>query len=293
MRIVTLDIGGTAIKSGLYENGTISDIRETPTNALRGGRFVMEEACRLIAAYEDFEAVGISTAGQVDPEAGVITYANENIPGYTGMEIRRIIEEQFHVPVAVENDVNAAAIGESVFGAGAEYPDFLMATYGTGVGGAVVMDGKIYHGANCSAAEFGGIVTHPEAMQPGVIFSGCYEHYASATALVRMMRAYQPAYDNGRKIFEHLAEDGVRSIVDAWIDEIVAGLVTLVHVFNPSCVVLGGGIMAQPYVIGQVEEKTKRYLSSGFDRVKITGAGLENRAGMFGAASLAEKMISV
>ena len=142
MRAAALDIGGTSIKSGVWtgvEDKT-EEVRETPTNAGLGGSYVMEQAVKILEGYSGYDAIGISTAGQVDSERGVIRYANENIPGYTGMEIRRILEERFSVPVAVENDVNAAAVGEGIFGAGAKANDFLCLTYGTGVGRASVTD---------------------------------------------------------------------------------------------------------------------------------------------------------
>ena len=104
MKTMVLDIGGTAIKSAVAENGVLSDIRETPTQASLGGEHVMALAKEIIASYKehwDFARIGISTAGQVNPEKGSIIYANHNIPGYTGTPIRAIMEEAFHVPVYV------------------------------------------------------------------------------------------------------------------------------------------------------------------------------------------------
>ena len=146
MRIAVVDVGGTSIKSGMWEDGTIKDVRETDTNAKLGGVHVMQTVIGILKGYEDFQAVGISTAGQVDTEKGMILYANENIPGYTGTKIRENIESVFHVPAAVRNDVNSAAAGEAFCGAGREQKDFLCLTYGTGVGGAIVIDGetKVY-----------------------------------------------------------------------------------------------------------------------------------------------------
>ena len=110
MRIAALDIGGTSIKSGVWDGTMVYQWKETPTNASEGGVRLMERAKEILREYAPFDAVGISTAGQVDTEKGAIYYANENIPEYTGMEVRRIMEECFGVPVWVENDVNAAAV---------------------------------------------------------------------------------------------------------------------------------------------------------------------------------------
>lgn len=142
-----------------------------------------------------------------------------------------MMEERFHVPAAVENDVNAAALGEANFGAGREFSDFLCLTYGTGVGGAIVIDHKIYKGSNFSAGEFGGIVIHPQDRNASQdIFSGCYERYASTTALVQNAMLLDEGLCNGRKIFERRGEDKVAEIIDAWIEEIVLGLVSLTHI---------------------------------------------------------------
>ena len=102
----------------------------------------------------------------MNSKEGYIRYANENIPGYTGMRIRDILEEEFHVPVAVENDVNAAAIGEGRFGAGKDMEDFLCITYGTGVGGAVVIGKEIYRGDSFSAGEFLSLIHISEPTRP-------------------------------------------------------------------------------------------------------------------------------
>ena len=250
MRIAVVDIGGTNIKSGMWENDEIKEVRETATNAKLGGAHVMNAVLEILREFKDFQAVGISTAGQVDSDKGMILYANDNIPGYTGTKIKEIIEGEFHVPVAVQNDVNSAAIGEAFYGAGRGANDFLCLTYGTGVGGAIIVNGEVYTGAGYSAGEFGGIVTHPEDRNPSEdIFSGCYERYASTTALVKCAGERNSQLKNGRDIFARIGEKEVMDLVDQWILEIVYGLTTLVHIFNPSMVVLGGGIMEQEYVV--------------------------------------------
>lgn len=292
MRVMVLDIGGTAIKAGICEDGGLSEIREFPTQAHLGGAQVMKNASRIIGEYRSackFDRIGISTAGQVDPAAGRIIYANQNIPGYTGMPVKEMLEAEFHVPVSVENDVNAAAIGEAMFGAGKECADFACLTYGTGVGGAIFARGGIYGGSSCSAGEFGAIVVHPEARRPEKdLFSGCYEKYASATALVERVRDIDPSLCNGRLIFAQLDRPDIRGVVDAWIMEIVFGLVTVIHMLNPARVVLGGGVLEQPYVLSKVKEKLYENIMPSFRGVDVRKAELGNRAGMLGAAVLHE-----
>lgn len=288
MRTAVLDIGGTAMKSGIYENGKLYDIRERPTEAKAGGKHVISLAKTVLEKYKkeySFEKIGISTAGQVNPVKGSIIFANENIPGYTGMEIKKILEQEFGVATAVENDVNAAAMGEAAFGAGKGYEDFACLTYGTGVGGAVFTGGKLYSGSSFSAGEFGGIVTHPECRDAGKdMFSGCYERYASTTALVERAREMDAALVNGRLIFGRIEEESVKKVIDGWIMEIVYGLITVVHMLNPSCIILGGGVMEQPYVLEEVRKRLYENIMPSFRHVDIKKAELGNSAGMLGAA---------
>lgn len=287
MRVAVLDIGGTAIKSGVWDGEKLADLKETRTDAAKGGEAVMQNALNILRSYGEFDAVGVSTAGQVNTETGSIHYANENIPGYTGMKIVERIENEFHVPAAAENDVNSAALGEAYYGAGVDSDNFICLTYGTGVGGAIVLDKQIYAGSSFSAGYFGGVVVHPEEMRADVELSGCYEKYASTTALVRKMKEVDLSLDNGRAIFEQFERPEVKAVIDWWIDEITYGLVTLIHALNPSAVILGGGIMAQPYVTEQVRTRTIEKISQGFGNIQIMPAKLGNQAGLMGAVRIA------
>lgn len=287
MRIAVLDIGGTAIKSGVWDGEKLIDLKETATEAAKGGEAVMQNALNILHTYGSFDAVGVSTAGQVNTETGSIHYANENIPGYTGMKIVERIENEFHVPAAAENDVNAAALGEAYYGAGRDFNNFICLTYGTGVGGAIVMDKQIYAGSSFSAGYFGGVVVHPEEMNTSAELSGCYEKYASTTALVRKMSEVDAGLNNGRAIFEAFDRPEVKAVIDWWIDEITYGLVTLIHTLNPSAVLLGGGIMAQPYVTEEVRKRTLAKISKGFGDIQIIPAALSNTAGLMGALKVA------
>ena len=293
MKILVFDIGGTSIKYGCCIDNTLEEVFETPTNAKNGGRHVIDTVISLIKGQEGYDAIGISTAGQVNAEKGSIIYANSNIPGYTGIQIREELEALFHVPVAVENDVNSAALGEAIYGAGKIHENFLCLTYGTGVGGAIIQDKAVYHGSSFSAAEFGAIVTHSEERKGKADFyDGCYERYASTTALVKKAMEYDPSLDNGRKIFARIDEPQVMDILDAWVDEIMMGLATLTHIFNPSCIIVGGGIMVQPLVLEKTHQKMPQYIMPSFSHVTILPAELGNTAGLLGANHLAVKLLN-
>lgn len=284
MKTAVLDIGGTAIKAGIYENNTLGQIREFETNASLGGKHVVEKAITILKQYEFFDRIGISTAGQVDSKQGMIRYANSNIPEYTGTQLKAIMEREFGVPAAVENDVNAAALGEAHFGAGKDYSNFLCLTYGTGIGGAIVINRELYRGDTFSAGEMGAILIHPEDRNAEEdMFSGCYEKYASTTALVLKAMEIDKTLTDGRKIFAALERSSVRMVVDNWITEVTYGLVSLIHIFNPGCVILGGGVMKQDYIIERIKQSLYQNIMESYHGVKLVQAGLGNQAGLFGA----------
>lgn len=287
MKILLFDIGGTAIKYGLNRDGCQDSPFEIPTQAHLGGPHVLSTIKELAQEFSGFDAVGVSTAGQVNPIEGSIIYANSNLPNYTGMPLRQELEQFLGVPVTVENDVNCAAMGEAVYGAGKDFDSFLCLTYGTGVGGAIVENKRIYHGSSFSAGEFGGIITHGSKHLAGKdCFDGSYERYASTTALVKSAMDFDSSLRSGREIFAALSRPEVKCLVDCWIDEIVLGLITVTHIFNPPCIILGGGIMTQHYITEQVSRKLTYNIMSSFNHVKVFPAALGNTAGMLGAYHL-------
>ncbi|WP_133016326.1 ROK family protein [Clostridium cuniculi] len=293
MRILALDIGGTAIKIGIInEKGEIIDKSEVPTMAQEGGQALINRVFNIISQYENIDRIGISTAGQVDHVKGKIIFASDNIPGWTGMEIKKRIEEKFNIPTVVENDVNAAAIGEAYYGAGLNNKSFLCIAYGTGIGGAIVEKGEIYRGGYGSAGEFGHIITHAHGKVCTCGANGCYEAYASTTALVEKVKKELGLTEvDGRLIFDLINEnEKVKNIVDQWILEIIFGLVNLVHIFNPSLIVLGGGIMEQEYIVEYIKENICKFIMPNYRDIKFERAKVGNNAGILGIAHLAMRM---
>lgn len=294
MEILALDIGGTAIKIGVInEKGEILESRETPTLAQEGGEALMNRVLTIIGEYKAIDRIGISTAGQVDHVEGKIIFASDNIPGWTGMEIKRRIQDMYKIPTVVENDVNAAALGEAYYGAAADTESFLCLAYGTGIGGAIVEKGQIYRGVSGSAGEFGHIITHVGGKACTCGGKGCYEAYASTTALVNLVKKeLNMEKVDGRIIFKLLEQgnEDIKRILNGWLFEILAGLVNFVHIFNPSLIVLGGGVMAQPYIINYLRENLPKYIMPNYEKVRLKEAKLGNNAGILGAAYLAINM---
>lgn len=291
MKILAFDIGGTEIKYAFCdENFNLTESKSVPTNAYEGGRKIIDRVVEIIKSCGGVDRVGISTAGQVDSEKGMIVYATDSIPGYTGTKIKEIVESETGIPTAVENDVNSAAIGEAIFGAAKGCSDFICLTYGTGIGGAICLNNKLFKGNYCSAGEFGHIVTHAGGRDCTCGGSGCYEVYASASALVRNVFEKFGKPMNGREIFESFDNPEIKKLIDEWIDEIVIGLKSLVYVFNPSLIVAGGGIMNEAYITDEINKRLQKELMASFRCVKVVKAQMGNDANKLGAAYLAANM---
>lgn len=287
MKIITFDIGGTFIKYALCdENFNLTESTKIPTEAASGGRKIIEKVIEIIKSHNGIDRVGISTAGQVDSETGTIVYATDTIPGYTGTKIKEMIESETGIPTYVENDVNSAAIGEAYFGRAKGYSDFICLTYGTGIGGAVWLNNDLYKGSRCSAGEFGHIITHVDGKKCTCGGKGCYECYASARVLVENVNKVSSVPLDGVKIFEkeNFENPEIRNVIDSWIDEIVTGLINIVYIFNPSLIVLGGGIMNEDYIVDSINTKIHNRLMESFKNVKIVNSDLGNTAGMLGVA---------
>ena len=289
MKILAIDIGGTSIKLCISnEQGTISEFREYDTEAKKGGSHLVECLTQFVMEnYAGFEAIGISTAGRVNSKTGSIIYANENIPNYTGMNLKNIFEEKFNVPVSVENDGNSAALGELYFGAGKELKDFLCLTFGTGIGSGTVINSTVYRGFNEYAAEFGHIILHPGGKKCSCGSAGCYEMYGSTTALVKKAKDIDKKYMNGRIIFEGLEQGDIHleKVLNDWILDVAYGLVSLIQLSNPPVIIIGGGVMEQDRLVALVSNKVKELSLGNSNKVEIIRAKLGNKAGLLGAVS--------
>ncbi len=289
MRIAALDIGGTAIKYGIWEAGQLTGLSERPSPTACA-RDLVNALADIVRSLGPVDAVGISTRGQVDGN-GVILYDNGPIADYTGTPLKALLEQELGVPVWVENDVNSAAWGEACLGAGKDSRDFLCLTYGTGIGGAIVLNGQLYRGANWSAGEFGSMQLFSQKPAWQGFGGAYYENYASAAALVDAAKAVDPALSDGKKVCARLDDPALAPVFDRWITHVSFGLSTLIHIFNPGLIVLGGGILQNAELFRRIEACTRTQLMPGFEVVQLKQAQLGNRAGLIGAALLAEQAL--
>lgn len=291
MNILALDVGGTAIKYAFFNHETLIFQKECPSHAKTGGTHLVETMKSVISkCLENYsvDKIGISTTGQVHPFLGSILFANENVPGYTGMPVKEILEATFGIDVFVENDVNAAAIGEAIYGSGKNEKDFLMLTFGTGIGGAIFINNRLYTGSCHAAAEIGHMLTHPGGLLCNCGAHGCYEMYGSTTALVKRAHTLNSNYTDGRKIFEAFSQNEpvALQLVEDWIIEISYGIINLIYTFNPSHIILGGGIMSQPYLFSRLNTILKKQVVESFQNVTLLPAKLGNLAGVYGMKAI-------
>lgn len=285
MNILALDLGGTVLKSALFDgDGAILRQGDCPSDGRLGGEALIRRAFQVIETNGPFDRIAVSTTGQVDERTGSIAYANENVPGYNGTPVRAILESRYRVPVSVLNDVNAAALGEGFHGVAKDAEDYLCLTYGTGVGGAIVIGRKVYGGSRGVAGEMGHLLTHPDGLPCACGQRGCYEQYASVSALVQRAQAVDSEVRDGQTLFERLDENiYLGAVVGDWLKEVGHGLVTLTHIFNPSLIVVGGGVFRQRGLVERLEALVLPKLMTSYRQVSIKSAQLGNMAGLYGA----------
>lgn len=287
MKILTFDIGGDFIKYGVCnEKFKLLETHKIPTEAEKGGQELIEKIISIVESYKKIDRVAVSTAGQVDSKNGIVVYSTGKIPYYTGMMVKKLIENRTGIPTFVENNVNAAAMGEAKFGAAKGEDNFICLTYGNGIGGSIFINGNVYKGADSSAGELGHMITHAGGKQCNCGGEGCYECYASARALVNAVNRVSKEPLDAFQIFdkEHFEKPEIRFEIDKWIDEIIIGLINIIYTFNPPLIVLGGGIMNEEYIIDLIDRKIYNQLMDNYRNVNIVQSKLGNDAALLGVA---------
>lgn len=280
-----IDIGGTSVKYGVYSRnkGFLME-NSFPTKAWLGGASIINRtimvASQIIEKNTDIAGICISTAGMVDCGTGSISYASSLIPEYTGMPVKEIFEQKFSLPCEVENDVNCAALAEYNCGAAKDASSCLCLTIGTGIGGAFVKNGKVFHGFSGSGCEVGYMF----------LPDGVFQDIASTSALVRKVaerKKMSASSLSGKKIFD-LAKNNDQICLEE-IDRISAylgmGIANICYVLNPEIVVLGGGIMVQKELLyDKIRMALDKYLIHSIaENTTLEFAQNQNRAGMLGA----------
>jgi len=312
--IIGLDIGGTAIKGALFsESGEIAFRNEIATPHDSGQAFFIDTLCDFAAALSDghtVDAVGLGIAGILDPACTTLL-ESPNMPALRGMPLKAQLEQRLHCPVIIENDANAAALGELRAGAGRGLSNFLFFTLGTGIGSGLILNSRLWRGEQGRAGEFGHVTVYPEGELCGCGKRGCLEAHSSGTAIVRMaaaaahqhsataLRAYAeiPSELTPKIVYQHArAGDAVsRDIFKAMalgLAIAIANVHTLLDIYT---FIAGGGVSrAYDYFYPMVmEEIDQRIFSSVRGRIRLLRAELGNDAGVYGAAYAAREALNL
>ena len=301
-----IDIGGTEVKFGIMdaEGSVIStgkasvsfDGYDTPiieTVKRETILFLQNE----LGIQEKIAAVGVSATGQIDMERGIVSGAAGHIKNWEGTEIKNELETLLRLPVCVGNDANCAALGEYWIGAARGKRNVIALTIGTGVGGGIIVGGNLLLGARGIAGEVGHIVIKGEGEVCSCGNRGCLERYGSTTALIRNVenkieKGTIPAFEkqiNGKAIFERIemgkANEELVNTVHQWIGYIADGIVSLVHIFNPDIVLIGGGVSKQEknFIEPLRTMVLSKIMPSYREGLSIEKAVLGNDAGFAGA----------
>jgi glucokinase len=309
---IGVDIGGTKIAAGVVDaEGTIvaRTRKETPAHDPAGIKATVAEAVAELRREHDVAAVGVAAAGFVDATRSTVLFA-PNV-AWRDEPLRRDLEELMGVDVVVENDANAAGWGEFAFGGGREADDMVLLTIGTGLGGAIVLNGRLLRGAYGVAAELGHVRMVPGGLLCGCGNRGCWEQYASGSALVREARELvrsgsplaasllaradgNPESLNGPMVTT-AAQEGDQLARELLVDlgsAIGDGIADLAAILDPAVVVIGGGVSeAGELLLEPARAAFRRHLTGrGYRPVlDIVPAALGNDAGLIGAADLARR----
>lgn len=314
--IIGIDLGGMSAKGGLFtETGELLREDKVATSKLDGFYGTLQKLAVLAKglvekqsiSYADVLSIGVGTPGVVDRNAGVVlrwsNYDWNNVP------FAQTLEKLTQKKVFIANDANVAALGEARFGATAKYQSSILLTIGTGIGGGIVFDGKLIEGYRCAGAELGHITIREGGIDCACGRRGCYEKYASATALIRQTRhAMIEDFNscmwtivegdiekvNGRTAFiaARQGDETAKKVLDQFVGYLSEGIADFVNILRPEAIVVGGGISNEGEMLFEPLRKAvdaRTYIAMDIVPLKIVGAKLGNQAGIHGAYCIAKE----
>ena len=313
MYYIGVDLGGTNIAAGIVdEKGNLLRKASIPTGAEREADEVIKDMaglCRKLTdeqgiTVDDVEYAGVATPSTADHDNGIVVYAN-NLR-FLNYPLADKLKEFLGVKkVLIENDANAAAKGEAACGAAKGYANSVMITLGTGLGGGIIIDNKIYSGFNYAGAELGHMVIEVDGLPCSCGRKGCWEAYSSATGLINMTKVKlaetkdtimheMVAHDgkvSGRTAFDAMrkGDKAAKEVVDKYIYYLAMGIVNIINIFQPEVLVIGGGICNEKHYLTDplmdIVDK-EQYSRNSTKKTEIRIATLGNDAGIIGAAML-------
>ena len=310
MSFIGIDLGGTNIRGGIVDElGNITNRRQEPTFAKEGANSIINRLIDFIKSLIEqdrtinLEGIGVGCPGIIDIEKGII-HLSPNLPGFKDIPLKKILQDTFSVSSYLENDANVIAFGEKCYGEGKDVSSLICITLGTGVGGGIILDNKLWHGFNGMASEIGHITIIPDGIKCGCGNNGCLEAYASATAVInRTIDLIKKGHDSkiskiiksgttltAKMIYEAALDNDLLSsqILDQTGKYLGIGIADLINILNPEMIVIGGGMASawDMFFPSMSIEIKKRAFDIPAQSVKIVRAKLGDDAGILGAAAL-------
>ena len=293
---IGIDIGGTRLRAALVDRaGTLLARAETPTLAGEGPAAVIAQIARLVeqvgqgATGEGIAGAGVSSPGPIDTVRG-LALGVPTLKGWNGVPIADMIAEALDLPVTLENDGIAAANGEWRFGAGRGLTDFVYVTVSTGIGGGIVSGGRLLHGRMGMAGHIGHMTVMIGGEKCSCGNAGCWEAYASGTAFARRIGRSGAAAQDPESVLA-AARDGdpqAAGLVAEHGDYLGIGIASLLHLFSPQAVILGGGVSnGLDLLMPAIDRRVRLNAMPAFRDIPVIRAGLGENSGLVGAAALA------
>lgn len=296
---LVFDIGGTKVAAGvLTPELSVRQRREIATQVADGPERV---AARIVALGREVltafagetgsqvRRAGVASAGQIDRATGVVSYATFHLPGWIGFPLGERLSAGLEMPVAIDNDVNCHALAEAVLGAGQPYRHFLLAAVGTGVGGGVVIDGKLYRGRRGGAGEIGQVMLEPEGGRPcSDRLTGCLEVYTATSVMVQRsgyasVQAMAAAYTAGATI--PAVEEAA-----LWLGR---GLASIAHVLAPEAILIGGSaVLLGARYLAAVQQSFVAHTLPSHREIPLLFTQLGADSGLIGAGLVASEELS-
>ena len=245
---LALDLGGSAIKHGLYnEKGeSKSEAGETPIN-VSSVEGILGQIDEIKSKYSQVDGIGISMPGLVDKKTGLITHGGA-IQILDKVDLRGILQDKYKVDVTIENDANCAALAEYWLGNGKGYETIVCMTIGTGIGGGLIINGKLHHGSHSFSGEFGTMVMDLEP-KPEMKYFG----YASTGSLIKRAGETDENIKNGRDFFANLENPSIKALYDEWIKVLATGIYNIAVALDPCKILIGGGISSQHIIYEDIK----------------------------------------
>lgn len=295
--IIGLDVGGTKIRAGVVtRNGKILFSAKVPTESPRGKSVVLENIVRSLESVwrADVAAIGVGMAGIVDHEKGLYRQGPNLPPAFKNVPVAAILRKKFHVPVSVDNDVHCFTLAEAKFGAAKRFSTVVGLTLGTGIGGGIVIDGRLFRGRDNAAGEIGHMTVAAEfPARCGCGRQGHLEAYGSGSAMRRLYKAVS-GLDKEPLEVEKAAKAGdakAKKAISIMADGLAAGFANVIHVLNPDIIVVGGSIAAVDILWKPALAAVRdRIVYPELRRTPIVRAELGGDANVVGAALITDVM---